>query len=286
MKKTKLKLVFLMVIGVTVGLIISCKKDEDAPKKSVDAGNDPNFKIVANADAGLSSFNRKVEVFGIPIYAVPGVQDNKLLHAANVMAQYLDNDEDGEVDNSAVLGAMLKNKAFLVMWQKESDLNIEPPADRLGQDLGNDETNPGYVSAGNQGEFDAALEEIWHIISHAGYAQAYPEVFGEGAGTVLSNAMDVARGGRFTTIPGSYPDKAWYTYDDATCEYDCQTTEYFYWALTSLLGAQANRASEIRDEWRLNTPEKLEQTDMSVFKLLTNPLYKLPKVLPDGSYRR
>ena len=53
------------------------------------------------------------------------------------------------------------------------------------------------------GRFDAALEEVWHVVTHSGYAVLYPTVFGEGAETSLSNAMDIARGGRFTTIPQS-----------------------------------------------------------------------------------
>ena len=31
--------------------------------------------------------------------------------------------------------------------------------------------------------------------------------------------MDIARGGRFLSIPMDYPDTAWYTYDDETCDY-------------------------------------------------------------------
>jgi hypothetical protein len=56
-----------------------------------------------------------VVVFGIDIYAVSSVEDTKLLHAANVMAQYLDNDEDGTVDDQLVLDKMLENKVFMVM---------------------------------------------------------------------------------------------------------------------------------------------------------------------------
>ncbi len=225
-------------------------------------------------------------VFEIDIYAVASVEDRKLLHAANLMAQYLDNDEDGNIDNPEVWNAMKNARAFMVMWKTESDLdNLNPPNGREGQDLGNDETRPEW-HGNRSGEFDAALEEVWHIITHAGYANAYPSVFGEGAGTALSNAMDVARGGNFTTIPNPYPANAWYTYDDATCDYNCMTTEYFYWAMTSILGAQENRLSEIGQEWRLNTRAKVQETDAGVYELLTNPVYKLPTVLPDGTYKR
>jgi len=272
------------VLVMVLSLLSSCKEVIDPA--SIDAGNDPNFTIEANSDSGLKSFNRKVEVFGIPIYAVAKVEDAKLLHAANVMAQYLDNDEDGKIDNQSVLDAMIANQAFVVMWKRESDLNIDPPANRVGQDLGNDETHPSFVANGKTGTFDASLEEIWHIISHGGYAYAYPSVFGEQAGTELSNAMDIARGGHFITIPNNYPESAWYSYDDATCEYDCMTTEYFYWAFTSYLGAQENRLNEISHEWKLNTKQKVQDTDHAIYQLLTDPQYKLPTVLPDGTYKR
>ena len=221
-------------------VLIACKKDQ-----VVLPGNDPNFTIEINSDNSFSSFNKKVLVFVVPIYAVSKVDDLRLLHAANIMAQYLDNNEDGEVDNPLVLAAMLSANAFMVMWKNESDLNIDPPSNAEGQDLGNDETIIDWHTNGQIGQFDAALEEVLHIITHVGYANAFPAVFGEQAGSSLSNAMDVARGGQFTSIPNNYPEEAWYHYDDATCDYNCMVTEYMYWALTSLLGAQENRASEI-----------------------------------------
>ena len=110
--------------------------------------------------------------------------------------------------------------------------------------------------------------------------------FGEGAGTSLSNAMDTARGGNFTTIPNPYPNDSWYTYDDITCEYNCMTTEYIYWSMSSILGAQANRLGEISQEWDLNTNALVQSTDTAVYGLLTDPQYKFPTVLPDGTYRQ
>ena len=277
----KARLLILIII------VFSCKANQDAIQSEISSGNDPNFKIVDHSDQGFSSFNRKVVVFGIDIYAVSAVEDSKLLHAANVMAQYLDNDEDGSIDNQLVLDKMLENKAFLVMWKNENDLEIDPPFDRIGQDLGNDETVPLFVLNGKMGSFDASLEEVLHLVNNSGHSYAYPQVFGQIIGSELANAMDIARGGQFITIPDSYPENAWYTYDDETCEYaDCQTIEYLYWALTSMLGAQENRLNEIDNEWRLNTPELLQSSDTAMFSLLTNPEYKMPTQLPDGTYRQ
>lgn len=274
----------LSVVAPVIAILALGACGSNAP---IDSGDDSNFTIVANEDGILSAANRKVEVFGVPIYAMPKVDDKRLLHAANVMAQYLDNDEDGVVDNQRVVDEMLKSKAFVIMWARDIDmLRLSPPDGHTGQDLGNEETNPDYVSSGLTGPFDGSLEEILHIITHAGYARAYPDVFGESEGSEIADAMDLARGGRFTSIPNPYPDSAWYTYDDSTCEYDCMVAEYHYWALTSLLGAQANRLSEIGDEWRLNTAAKLEERDSAVYKLLTNPDYAFPKTLPDGTYMR
>lgn len=277
------KLYQIGIFSLLLLLIFACKK-ESTP---VAAGDDPNFTIVANDDNKLKDFNRKVEVFGISIYAVPRVEGEKLLHAANIMAQYLDNDEDGTPDNQTVLDAMLAENAFMVMWKSESDLNgIDPPDDGIGQDLGADETQIDWHNNGKTGRFDASLEEVLHIITNAGYAQAYPSIFGEDIGSELANAMDVARGGQFTSIPNPYPAEAWYSYDDATCDYRCMVTEYIYWSLTSILGAQANRLDEIGHEWKLNTKALVEEQDKLVYELLTDPRYAFPTVLPDGTYKR
>ncbi len=229
-----------------------------------------------------------IDVFGVRIFAVPAVENTRLLHAANVLAQYLDNDEDGVVDNPTMVQTMQANNAHLVMWKTQADLNDAWLEDGIGQDLGNDETQPSFVSSGKTGIFDTALEEILHLITAAGYSEAYPDVFGEQVGSELANAMDIARGGRFTTIPNNYPSNAWYSYDDTTCDYGCMVTEYHYWALTSILGAQdfAGRLDEIGEEWRLNTSAKVQATDKAVYQLLTDPKYKFPTVLPDGRYRQ
>ena len=155
-------------------------------------------------------------------------------------------------DNPLVVEAIKENNGFLLIWKYESDLmifnSLENPD--AGQDLGADETIPDWHTNGNTGQFDATLEEILHLITHVGYHNAYPAIFGESTGSSIANAMDVARGGQFTNIPETYSENAWYTYDDETCDYACQVTEYTYWALTSILGAQSNRLGDIGHEWR------------------------------------
>ncbi len=231
------------------------------------------------------SLPKSVDVFGVTILAAADVPDNKLTHAAHVMAQYLDNDADGVPDNSALVSTMVSNKATLVMVNNASDvdrINFGSLGTSFSQDLYASETHPNGAS---QQLFDASLEEVLHLISTAGYARLYPTVFGQN-NSQQSAAMDTARGGKFTTIPSRYPEGAWYRYSDSTCNYSCQGDEYFYWSLTTLLGAQDYpwRKTAIANEWTLSTAAEFRETDQAMYRLLTNTTYKLPTTLPNGRY--
>jgi len=254
------------------------------------------FSIQDNSDSPGRAYNvfcKKVLVFGLVVYGTCEVTDDDLLHAANVLAQYLDNDEDGVVDNQLVLDKMLEQKAVLTLFGKENskrqrrffNTNSGDYGPELAQDLYGTETFPGWNKTL---PFDATLEEVLHLVTAKGYSLVYPNIFGESQGSEIADAMDIARGGLFTDIPSSYPEGAWYSYNDKTCDYSCQVTEYFYWSLTSLLGAQdfPGRFDEISHEWKANTPGLVESMDSAAFSILTNPQYSLPAILPDGTYRQ
>jgi hypothetical protein len=254
-----------------------------------------------------SLFPKKVDVFGIPIHATNRAPDSKVLHAAGVLAQYLDNDTDGSPDDSYLVETIIEHDGRLFMAVDRDELDaifevierdvpgslakaawwISPEGITLGdtvwQDLQAEETIP---LAEQDLQFDGSLEEILHLITHVGLANAYPEAFAEAPGSRLADAMDRARGGQFMGIPEAYPEDATYSYYDETCIYQCQVAEYIYWALTSLMGGQdgPGRFEEIGEEWKLNTPERLATVDPEVFALLTDPEYKLPTILPDGIY--
>ncbi len=240
------------------------------------------------------------EVFGVHFFASNKVSDAKLIYAMNIMAEYLDNDKDGSPDNPLVVDRMVSDKVGMMMFEDEdededselweSDLEIIG-LDNL-QGLYEDETNP------SGSRFDASLEEILHLITQRGYAEVYPEIFGEFSGSTVANLMDEARGGHFeegtnwdedsgegdSAVPNSYPSESWYHYDDETCDYACMITEYVYWSLTSILGAQENRCSDIDHEWELCTKEKVQEKDSGIYNLLTDPQYKFATIIPDGSY--
>ena len=231
-------------------------------------------------------FCKTTEVFGVKIYATENVANDKIFHAASVLAQYLDNDEDGVVDNQLVLNELVEKKVWLLMVENESELDAAiriPPMGKPFQDLHDEEV----TLINGSPRFDASLEEVLHLITQHGYAEVYPNIFGENKDSEIAKAMDMARGGYFKNVPNSYPSNAWYTYDDKTCDYSCQITEYTYWALTSIIGGQnyPGRLDEIKQEWRLNTKEKVKNSDPIVFSLMTDPQFSLPTNIPDGKYR-
>jgi len=250
------------------------------------------FEIEANpnTDAAFSGFTKYINVFGIGIYAEDGVSDEKVKHVAAVFAEWLDNDEDSVVDNSLVLAELLSRETLMPVFAYEGS-----PAENTFFDNYNGSgiaaacyNNEIITTRPLVDEFDASVEEILHAISSLGYAHAYPSSFSEeeNSNSLLTQAMDAARGGHFVDIPSPYPSSAWYHYDDNTCEYNCMATEYFYWGLTSKLGIQdfANRCNEIANEWEACTSNQFETTDELLYNLFSDATYSLPTNAPDGNY--
>ena len=257
----------LCVIGFSLGL-------------TVVANAELEFSPIPNdAPDGFSEvFSKHVDVLGLHVYAKQHVPNSRVLHCANILAQWIDNNEDGEVDNVFVYQELVNRHASMVMWwnedQAEDDFDNIPDdvLDNYGlQALFGDEVNMGYP---NNQEFDATLEETFHLVTHEGYSRVFPDTWGEYQGTAMTNTMDaVIKGG-------------WYHYDDPTCDYECDATEYFYWSLTSILGAQDYpwRIWEIADEWELPTLALMQKHNQAMVALLHDNQWGLATILPDGTY--
>ncbi len=165
-------------------------------------------------------FPKHVEVFGIHVYATETSPDDKVIHAANVLAEYLDNDEDGVPDNQKIVDAMIMTNATQVVAKNRKELRAidrKLLPSRNWQQVYADNIRPN----GENGMYNEALEEILHLITDYGWKGAYPSVFGRVPGTEIAKASEAARGGYFEEVPEQYPEDAWHTYYDETCDYDC-----------------------------------------------------------------
>jgi len=241
-------------------------------------------------DPALAPFTKYVDVLGcFSIYAESTITDAKVLHAAAVAAELLDNNEDGIVDDPLIESQLISENALIPIFSAEgsSAENIffnNYNGNGVGAVLYKNEIDPSQT--GHWGD-DASVEEIMHTINHVGHTNVYPNAFSlQANSSLLTDAMDVARGGQFMSVPNNYPASAWYHYDDQTCDYECMAIEYIYWAQVSNMGIldDPQTASGIANEWEPYNATLLQSMDVLMYQLITDPQYKLPQLAPDGNY--
>ena len=256
------------------------------------AQNTVCFTIDPNPVNGIafSGFTKYVDVLGcFFIVAESTIPDAKVLHAAAVAAELLDNNEDGIVDDPLIESQLQNEQAFMPIFSSEGS-NAENllfnnyNGNGASAVLYKNEMDPSQT--GHWGD-DATVEEVIHTINHVGHTNIYPNAFSmQPNSSLMSDAMDVARGGQFMTIPNPYPASAWYHYDDWTCDYECMMIEYMYWAIVSYMGIldDAQTAQGIANEWEPYNATLLQSTDILMYALITDTQYKLPLLAPDGNY--
>ena len=250
------------------------------------------FTIEANINNGLafSGFTKFVNVLDcFEVYAEPTISDSKVLHAAAVAAELLDNDEDGIVDDINLKNELSSSGALIPIFSFDGSSAEQTFFNNYNGNgaaavLYNNEMDPsqtGYWGA------DATVEEVIHVINAVGHTSIYPNAFDISPNSsLMSAAMDVARGGQFLTVPSNYPPSAWYHYDDVTCDYGCMAIEYMYWSIVSLMGILNDPATcaGIANEWEPCSPTLFQSTDTLMYALITDPQYMLPTLAPDGNY--
>ncbi|WP_052245288.1 hypothetical protein [Halocynthiibacter namhaensis] len=231
------------------------------------------FKPQANAVENCPSniFDKSAVVFNsLTICGTSGVSQDKLQHAANVAAQWLDNDQDGVADNPVVNEQLAANKATVVMSGSGfgmtaariySALELDG---RFGQDLHAVETN-------NPERRDASQEEMHHIISGAGWAAVYPELFAD-----QSETSQIYKGWEHSDANG------YYVYNDPTCNNFCKNMEHLYKAVAAYLGSDADLADT---EFTIKSQAELREKHPDMVALFESPDYDYPNHMwPDGAY--
>ncbi|XP_013385781.1 uncharacterized protein LOC106155430 [Lingula anatina] len=238
-------------------------------------------------------FTKYLNVFGVHIVAVEDIPDTRVRHTANIMAEYLDNDGDGKVDNKAIVSKLIENKALFSLFRSTSQMNTMQYKSRKSMAIFkaykmefNLFKNDEYL---NESDIDFTLEETLHLITGFGFAFAFPAVFGENSGSTLGKITleAIADCGLAYKHTYKWPYcKGVYHYKDPTCKMNCLTSELIYWGLTSILGIQKKpvRAAYISNEWELYNKLLLRTKLPQLYHLLTDPKYRFPTVAPVGHY--
>ena len=273
---------------------MACTGSEGAPaeREPVSTVDSADFEVVDNPlsdQPGYRNFTQFVNMNGLGVYGEAGISEEKMLYVAAVFAELLDNDEDGQWDDPDVFGELLAQEALMPIFASEGSAAEQEFFDHYSGDGVSAVLYDGEVDPSQPGHWgsDATVEETMHTINHVGQVAVYPGVFGlEPDASRLSDAMDVARAGQWTSVPDSYPEAAWYHYDDRTCDYGCMAIEYIYWAQVSLMGIldDPQTCTGIANEWELCSPSLLQEGDVLIHALLTDPAQPLPQLAPDGVY--
>mgnify|MGYP001225976608 CR=1 FL=1 len=307
----KLKAIpLLLLLPVLMLVLVGCGGDTASPLPTYT----PAEATASSIDQPLTSYRFEVlskhpklnclnitmdvfiDVFGVWVISRKSAPQDYVLHTANVLAEFIDNDSDGIPDDTDVLNYLVKNNYVVPVWTTRDREDFWKEARgtycednismRASMYYDEDEWALGGIK--KKGTWDGNLEEVWHVVT-AGWSGTYPEAFGIEKSSLLTDAMDVARGGNFEDVPSKYPSEAWYTYYDESCVYQCQASEYIYWALMANIGALdpklTNKCDDSAHEWNICTVTELRAKDVLISQLLNDNGLQLPTRIPDGSYR-
>ena len=147
-----------------------------------------------------------VEVFGIPMIATAKWSTTMLNHVASVLAELIDNDNDGCADDPKALKYLLKKKngkRYGVILPNTKSMkglahsmkSVKKAGFMPLNIAGLKETIPRCSGLKfTQSCCDASIEELFHFLT-TGLAGAHPKIFGHKwtSKSKLTNAMDKAR---------------------------------------------------------------------------------------------
>ena len=277
-----------------IPLLLACSGSdpEDTTAPAPGGAINADFAVVDNPDAdepGFGAFTSYVDMNGIGVYGEDGVSEETLLYVAAIFAELLDNDEDGQWDDADVYRKLVERSALMPIFAGEGSEAEDDFFDNYDGYGASAVLYRGEIDPSQPGHWgdDATIEEVMHTINAVGHTEVYPAVFGlEPDSSQLTAAMDVARGGQWLTFPDSYPEDAWYHYNDWTCDYQCMAIEYIYWAQVSHMGIldDPQTCQGIADEWELCSAELVRTVDVLVYDILTDSGQPLPQQAPDGTY--
>lgn len=233
------------------------------------------------------TLRKHIDVFGIPVLAAPGVTDDYVLHVANILSGFIDNNYDGIADDANVMTQFADGLTGIVIYlDNNQKTNLAGTfgnfVDRTVS-ITSDNINLGGDANNNLRDYtlQVCLQEL---LIEKGYTVAYADL-DYNRPTILTNAMDTARGGfQAGGLPGyNYPPFAWYT-EQSGLDYQNLTYFYLYLLVSAYAGSLSWRAGELSPDWQLATQQQLLDTDDAGVALLENPTWTLPLSEPVLDY--
>ena len=258
-RKKVILILFIILFGSLLYLYLTVP--EEFKNQENPASNSP-----------LDMFDKSAVIFdAITIYGTKGVPAEKLKHAAKVTAQWLDNNQDGQIDDNNLQESLIKNKAVVIM--SKDGFSTVPMVQIISKFLGHALQDLSAEETNNPERRDASQEEIHHIIMNAGFQKMLPSAFSdqESDGSMLYEIWKYA------------DDNGFYAYNDPTCDDACKTTEFVYLATAAYLDSQADLFS---DEMRVKTRAALKEELPEIIEIFESNAYVYPiHIWPDGNYK-
>jgi len=236
-------------------------------------GSDAKVKTKISGNCPSDVFTQSLTIFdSVVICGTSDVPILKLKHTANVIAVWLDNNEDGIVDNPLINDSLKKYKSTMIMSKSgfsDNDARIAMPYfekyNISHQDLSADETN-------NPSQRDASQEETHHLVFNYGWEKVYPKVFSSSDKSSLIYKSWVEA-----------EDKKLYSYDDETCDNACKVSEYIYKSTASYM----NASSDLKDsEFTIKNQKDLRAKHKIIVDIFESSKYTYPQIKwPNGQYK-
>ena len=139
----------------------------------------PIFEVVSEHPKACINdhFSQFVRVHGMYVVGDEDAPSDYVLHTANILAQYLDNDEDGIPDDQVVTDYLVANGFIVLVWTKDIRENFWSSArgtwceDNIRTAASMYHADSQWAIGGIEKAkiWDSNLEEVWHVGSEAWY---------------------------------------------------------------------------------------------------------------------
>ena len=119
---TQFKTITVLLLTAGLMLLVGCSKtqDNEATANVIDQSlTPPKFEVLSkhpkydciNVEMGMF-----IENFGVYVIAADAAPRDYVIDTANILAQYIDNDEDGIPDDADVLKHLVENNYVVPVW--------------------------------------------------------------------------------------------------------------------------------------------------------------------------